>query len=323
MTLWICPKCRAEVEGTFAACWQCGTDPDGIEDPGFVREEPAHLCHVCGAVGAWEDADGVHVCPGCLAGTTPDPVRRPWYLRSRHFVGRFAGHPVYVEPHLLVLLFVVLQPGGDWWVFAATLLALLAHAFGHAVAARLAGRGREPVSIALADLLDPPDALQQFAGPREPGQRRVAALVTVAGPLGNLLVAGAGWAVARSVPTAALEAIVRVNLLLGLVSLLPMPPLDGGRLVVGALARSHEASCRIHGVFALIAGAVWLGLCGCLFGGHADWRWLPWPLALLPLVVVFCLMCASEPRGAKKWDAARAARDRKANTGRPAARGAG
>ena len=32
---WSCPKCGAEVEGNLAACWACGTAPDGTIDPGF------------------------------------------------------------------------------------------------------------------------------------------------------------------------------------------------------------------------------------------------------------------------------------------------
>jgi len=244
--MWICPKCRTELDGSFAACWQCGTDAYGAEDPGFVREEPAHFCHVCAAPGAWEAADGVYVCPGCLAGTTPDLVRRPWYRRSRVFVGRVAGHPIHVEPFLVLVVFVAVLPAGGWRIFAATMLALLVHAFGHAVAARLAGLGTESVTIALAGVYDPPDALEQFAGSRDHRQRGAAVLVTVAGPLGNLLVAGVSWAVARLVPGAALDAIASVNLLFGLGSLLPVPPFDGGRLFIHALARSHEASPGGH-----------------------------------------------------------------------------
>jgi hypothetical protein len=39
--MWRCPKCRARVDDTFNVCWQCGTTPDGIEDPSFVTADEA------------------------------------------------------------------------------------------------------------------------------------------------------------------------------------------------------------------------------------------------------------------------------------------
>jgi hypothetical protein len=37
--MWTCPKCSAKVDPSFEVCWQCGTSPDGDEDPDFVRAE--------------------------------------------------------------------------------------------------------------------------------------------------------------------------------------------------------------------------------------------------------------------------------------------
>jgi len=263
---------------------------------------------VCAALGAWEATDGVRVCPGCLAGTTPDPARRPWYRRSRILVGRLAGHPVHVEPLLVLLVFVLVLPEGGWGTFAATMLALLVHAFGHAVGARLAGLGKEPITLALAGACELPDA------PHRRRRRGAAALVTLAGPLGNLLVAGASGTVARLAPAAALDAITNVNLIVGLGSLLPVPPLDGGRLVVEALARSHAASCRIHRACALIATLAWIGMIWLLRRDPPGRPWLPVSIAMLPLLIMYCLMRGSEAPGASRWDAARAARARKADS---------
>jgi hypothetical protein len=39
--MWTCPKCGAKVDATFDACWQCGTSPEGVEDPDFVRADDA------------------------------------------------------------------------------------------------------------------------------------------------------------------------------------------------------------------------------------------------------------------------------------------
>jgi len=39
--MWTCPKCGSKVDPGFDVCWQCGTAPDGTEDPGFVSADDA------------------------------------------------------------------------------------------------------------------------------------------------------------------------------------------------------------------------------------------------------------------------------------------
>jgi len=39
--MWTCPKCATKVDPSFEVCWSCGTTPDGVEDPNFVRAEEA------------------------------------------------------------------------------------------------------------------------------------------------------------------------------------------------------------------------------------------------------------------------------------------
>lgn len=39
--MWTCPKCGTKVDPSFDVCWNCGTSPDGVEDPSFVRAEDA------------------------------------------------------------------------------------------------------------------------------------------------------------------------------------------------------------------------------------------------------------------------------------------
>ena len=39
--MWTCPKCSAKVEPTYEICWRCGTSPEGVEDPDFVRADEA------------------------------------------------------------------------------------------------------------------------------------------------------------------------------------------------------------------------------------------------------------------------------------------
>ena len=37
--MWTCPKCHSKVDPSFEVCWQCGTTPDGVEDPTFVSAD--------------------------------------------------------------------------------------------------------------------------------------------------------------------------------------------------------------------------------------------------------------------------------------------
>lgn len=67
--MWDCPKCREQVEDRFAVCWNCGTSPDGVEDPAFHRPaDPSGagdevLCLRC----ARGSPAGLDACPHCGA----------------------------------------------------------------------------------------------------------------------------------------------------------------------------------------------------------------------------------------------------------------
>jgi hypothetical protein len=37
--MWTCPKCGTKVDPSFDVCWSCGTSPEGVEDPTFVRAD--------------------------------------------------------------------------------------------------------------------------------------------------------------------------------------------------------------------------------------------------------------------------------------------
>jgi len=37
--MWTCPKCGTKVDPSLEVCWSCGTTPDGVEDPTFVRAD--------------------------------------------------------------------------------------------------------------------------------------------------------------------------------------------------------------------------------------------------------------------------------------------
>ena len=39
--MWTCPKCHSQVDPSFDVCWNCGTTPEGVEDPTFVKADDA------------------------------------------------------------------------------------------------------------------------------------------------------------------------------------------------------------------------------------------------------------------------------------------
>ena len=105
-----------------------------------------------------------------------------------------------------------------------------------------------------------PVAAWRFRDPR-----RGMMLVAAAGPLANFVLAwvgglawhGLAWLPAATVHPAAefVGAFIGTNLVLGLFNLLPIPPLDGGRIAVGLLPRrAAEAWARIErgGIFVVL-----------------------------------------------------------------------
>src|SRR4051812_21446564 len=57
--MWTCPKCGAKVDPNFEVCWQCGTSPDGTEDPTFVPADQAGPLDDSGATSSEAPQSGV------------------------------------------------------------------------------------------------------------------------------------------------------------------------------------------------------------------------------------------------------------------------
>jgi Zn-dependent protease len=104
--------------------------------------------------------------------------------------------------------------------------------------------------------------------------RRLMALVAVAGPLMNFALAILGaLALYGGVLTDFLSYFIVVNLLLGLFNLIPLPPMDGGRIAVGLLplpAARWLAGAERFGILGVLLVLFILPTALAQFGVHFD-----------------------------------------------------
>lgn len=165
-----------------------------------------------------------------------------------------------------ILIFIIVVVG--------LLLALTFHEAAHAYTAHLLGdntaklEGRLTLNpLAHLDLLGTLALIFFKFGwgkpvPVNPNNFRKPALgnfiVALAGPLTNILLAVVLAGIARFIPTtniafAIIEAIVFINVLLAFFNLLPIPPLDGSKVLGLVMSRESYYELERYGPFILIA----------------------------------------------------------------------
>jgi Zn-dependent protease len=176
------------------------------------------------------------------SGQTPPgrpPRRDP---RLGLVVARPFGIPVYISPYWLVfaVVLVIMYATGPetnlastqsrYIVAAAFVLLLyvsvLVHELAHCVVARGFGL---PVRRVLLYPLGGYSEIEQ-----EPGSPGREALISLAGPVVSLAIAGIGFLIAKAIPPGLVHQLVAqlfvANLIVGIFNLLPGLPLDGGRI---------------------------------------------------------------------------------------------
>lgn len=195
-----------------------------------------------------------------------EPERTPYDLNFRLF-----GFPVRVHPWfwLVTLIFGadLFNPDRPEFIlawFGITFASLLVHELGHAAAFRAFGVGAHVVLHSFGGLAVPWDNL------RARWQRVV---VSLAGPGAGFLLALAVWASNEASPWATTNvftafvyfALLYINLMWGLVNLLPVFPLDGGRVsqeVCGHVFRGHGLRVSLQiSIAVALAVAVYSAAC--------------------------------------------------------------
>jgi Zn-dependent protease len=147
--------------------------------------------------------------------------------------------------------------------------AVLIHAFAQAAASRALGLGTGSMTFTLFGGYFQSKDLEPLPFQMDPARRRRYAVMIFAGPLSNFLLFAAVTLISLSSPSLAiLQDFGKVNLYIGLASLLPLYPLDGWRLIL-SWGRSSASRQRLHVtlsialtlaavVAALVAGSSWL-----------------------------------------------------------------
>lgn len=144
------------------------------------------------------------------------------------------------------------------------LFACLLHELGHYLAIRALGGRLSALRLSVAGAEMTPARGRMFSYREE-------LLILAAGPLASLLAAG-GSALLAELASAPLHLFCGINLLLALFNLLPILPLDGGRLlrILLAVLAGEARSLRICTAVTLLLSAslLYLGIHLCLRGGN-------------------------------------------------------
>lgn len=176
---------------------------------------------------------------------------------------RIAGIPVRVEPVFFLIIVLIAgldRPGILIASFVAVaFVSILFHELAHAFAFRAFGRSPSIVLHAFGGLTGAPGA---------PLSRARDVIVSAAGPLSQIIVLGIPALMLR-LPVArafrsinwyiALTDAAWINIGWGLLNLMPVLPLDGGRIAAGLLGGRRHGLRIAHGLGAAVAsaGAVW------------------------------------------------------------------
>lgn len=154
---------------------------------------------------------------------------------------------------LLVSVMYVLDFGK---VFVPTFFAVTIHESAHVLAIRLMKLKITRVDIRAFGISVKVDGIEYIPYTKE-------IIIAAAGPLAGIVIAGVCLVAAKSFGIYSLGYFIGVNIVITAINLLPVYPLDGGRIVLCTLAKimTHRAAYVISYILSILAAGALFGLC--------------------------------------------------------------
>lgn len=154
-------------------------------------------------------------------------------LRMRRKIGTLAGFPIYLHVSVLIWAPFLLFGWSTWTLLGIVFASVLVHEFAHAFTCRLVGMGSGSVTLWFYGGLFFPTRLTQLPHQLTRPERLRFVLMIAAGPISNLVLATAAQLVWFFTGLDGLKQAAEINVGLAVFNLIPMPPLDGEKIVVG------------------------------------------------------------------------------------------
>ncbi len=154
---------------------------------------------------------------------------------------------------LLVATMYTLDAGN---VFIPTFFAVIIHELSHVAAIFLCGASIDVVDIrAFGIRVNVPELSCM------PYKKEI--IIATAGPLAGIITASLGFAVAKILNTAIFDYFIGINVLITAINLIPVYPLDGGRIILGIVLQylPVRVAYTISYILAIVSIGILLGLC--------------------------------------------------------------
>ncbi len=157
---------------------------------------------------------------------------------------------------LLIAAMYILDSGN---VFMPTFFAVIIHELSHIMAIFLCGASIDTVDIrAFGIRVNVPELSCM------PYKKEI--IIAAAGPLAGIITASLGFAAANILHTAILDYFIGVNILITAINLIPVYPLDGGRIILGAMLQylPVRGAYTVSYILAIVSIGTLFGLCAFL-----------------------------------------------------------
>ncbi len=157
-------------------------------------------------------------------------------------------------PFVLLIATMYILDSGD--VFMPTFFAVIIHEFSHIVAILLCGASIDTVDIrAFGIRVNVPELSCM------PYKKEI--IIAAAGPFAGIITASLGFAAAIIMHTTKFDYFIGVNILVTAINLIPVYPLDGGRIILGAMLMylPVRAAYTVSYILAIASIGTLFGLC--------------------------------------------------------------